>query len=185
DLVDYSPVDDEQVALVDAYTEKMVDLAVKLVGDALTDLRPATLSQGTGRCTFAVNRRNNREAVVPTLLAAGTPLAGPVDHDVPILTVTRPDGSLAAVLFGYACHPTTLSFTQWCGDYPGFAQLEIEAEHPGTQAMFVNTCGGDQNPLPRRTVELCEKYGHMLATGVEEALKAPLTPVSPGLKTAF
>ena len=31
--------------------------------------------------------------------------------------------------------------------------------------MFVNTCGGDQNPLPRRKVELCEKYGHMLADG--------------------
>ena len=51
--------------------------------------------------------------------------------------------------------------------------------------MFVNTCGGDQNPLPRRTVELCEKYGHMLADAVEEALKQPLKPVSPSLKTAF
>ncbi len=51
--------------------------------------------------------------------------------------------------------------------------------------MFVNTCGGDQNPLPRRKVELCEKYGHMLADGVEEVLKQPLKPVSPGLRTAF
>ena len=51
--------------------------------------------------------------------------------------------------------------------------------------MFVNTCGGDQNPLPRRKVELCEKYGHMLADGVEEALKQPLKPVSPALRTAF
>ncbi len=33
-----------------------------------------------------------------------------------------------AVLFGYACHPTTLSFTTWCGDYPGFAQLELERQ---------------------------------------------------------
>lgn len=185
DLVDYYPVEAEQVALVDAYTEKMVDLAVELVGDALQDLRPAKLQQGKGTCSFAVNRRNNREADVPALLAAGTPLAGPVDHDVPILTVTRPDGSLAAVLFGYACHPTTLSFTYWCGDYPGFAQIEIEQQHPGAMALFVNTCGGDQNPLPRRTVELCEKYGHMLAVGVEEALQQPLTPVSPTLKTAF
>jgi hypothetical protein len=89
------------------------------------------------------------------------------------------------VLFGYACHPTTLSFMTWCGDYPGFAQVEIEKAHPGTTAMFVNTCGGDQNPLPRRKVELCEKYGHMLAVGVEEAIKQPLKPVQPKLKTAF
>ncbi len=104
---------------------------------------------------------------------------------LPVMTVTRPDGSLAAVLFGYACHPTTLSFTTWCGDYPGFAQLELEQQHPGAMAMFVNTCGGDQNPLPRRSVELCQKYGHMLATAVEQALAQPLKPVSPGLRTAF
>ncbi|MFO1092379.1 MAG: neutral/alkaline non-lysosomal ceramidase N-terminal domain-containing protein [Planctomycetaceae bacterium] len=185
DLVDYYPVEAEQVALVDAYTEKMVDLTVQLVGAALDDLQPATLQQGQGECTFAVNRRNNREADVPALIESGQPLAGPVDHTVPILTVSRPNGSLAAVVFGYACHPTTLSFTTWCGDYPGFAQLEIEQQHPGAQAMFVNTCGADQNPLPRRKVELCEKYGHMLAVGVEEALRGELTPVTPGLKTAF
>ena len=51
--------------------------------------------------------------------------------------------------------------------------------------MFVNTCGGDQNPLPRRSVELCQRYGHLLAVGVEEALSQPLTPVSAGLRTAF
>ncbi len=138
-----------------------------------------------GKTTFAVNRRNNREADVPQLLAQGTPLKGPVDHAVPVLTVTRPDGTLAAVLFGYACHPTTLSFSTWCGDYPGFAQLEIEKNHPGTTALFVNTCGGDQNPLLRRSVELCQRYGHMLAVAVEEVLKQPFKPVSPGLRTAF
>jgi hypothetical protein len=133
-----------------------------------------------------VNRRNNREADVPALLAAGKALVGPVDHTVPVMTVTGKDDNLRAILFGYACHPTTLSFTKWCGDYPGYAQVEIEKNHPGTLAMFVNTCGGDQNPLPRRKLELCQKYGHMLAVGVEEALKKkPLRPVAPGLKTAF
>jgi hypothetical protein len=139
---------------------------------------------GAGKTTFAVNRRNNSEAEVPRLIAEGK-LKGPVDHTVPVLTVTRPDGKLAAVLFGYACHPTTLSFFTWNGDYPGFAQVEIETNHPGVAAMFVNTCGGDQNPLPRRSVELCQKYGHMLATAVEEVLKQPLQPVSGGSRTSF
>ena len=152
DLVDYYLVDEEQVALVDEYTDQMVTATVKLVGEALQALAPASIQIGSGKATFAVNRRNNREADVPALIAAGTPLVGPVHHSVPVLTVTRPDGKLEAVLLGYACHPTTLSFMTWCGDYPGFAQLEIEKLHPGTTAMFVNTCGGDQNPLPRRTV---------------------------------
>lgn len=185
DLVDYYPVEAEQVALVDEYTALMIEKLVAMVGEALARLEPARLQQGQGRTTFAVNRRNNREADVPDLLAAGVPLVGPVDHSVPVLTVTRMDGRLDAILFGYACHPTTLSFTKWCGDYPGFAQLELERNHPGATAMFVNTCGGDQNPLPRRSVELCERYGHMLAEAVEAVLKEPLQPVSPGLRTAF
>lgn len=185
DLLDYYPVDPEQEQLVAAYTDQMVTRTVELVTAALANLAPATLAQGQGRATFAVNRRNNREPDVAALLAAGTPLVGPVDHSVPVLTVTRPDGQLAAVLFGYACHPTTLSFTTWCGDYPGYAQLQLERAHPGTMAMFVNTCGGDQNPLPRRKVELCADYGKQLAEGVEGALLGKLEPVSPRLQTAF
>lgn len=185
DLVDYYPVDEEQVGLVGEYTDLMVTRTVTLIGEALQKLAPAHLRIGEGRATFAVNRRNNREADIPSLLEQGTPLVGPVDHSVPVLTVTRPDGRLDAILFGYACHPTTLSFYTWCGDYPGFAQLELEERHPGALAMFVNTCGGDQNPLPRRKVELCQRYGHLLAIGVEEALNKPLRPVSAGLRTAF
>lgn len=185
DLIDYYPVDAEQEKLVAEYTDLMVQRTIELVGEALGKLAPANLQYGEGRATFAVNRRNNREADVPDLMAKSVPLVGPVDHAVPVMTVTRPDGLLEAVLFGYACHPTTLSFTTWCGDYPGFAQLEIESKHPGATAMFVNTCGGDQNPLPRRTVPLCEKYGHLLATAVEEVLATPLKPVSGGIAAAY
>ena len=185
DLVDYYPVEDEQVELVSEYTELMQSKLVAMIGEALSNLSPAILRIGDGSTTFAVNRRNNREADVPALLAQGTPLAGPVDHSVPVMTVTRSDGCLEAILFGYACHPTTLNFLTWCGDYPGFAQLELEQNHPGATAMFVNTCGGDQNPLPRRSVELCQRYGHMLAVAVEDVLKQPLKSVSPGLRTAF
>lgn len=185
DLVDYYPVEEEQVAQVEQYTTQMETELVALVHEALKQLSPATLKQGAGMTGFAVNRRNNREAEVGELLAQGTPLKGPVDHAVPVMTVTRPDGKLEAVLFGYACHPTTLSFTNWCGDYPGFAQLALEQQHPGTTAMFVNTCGGDQNPLPRRSVLLCERYGRMLAQAVEETLTKDLQTISPKLRSAF
>jgi len=185
DLIDYYPVEAEQEALVAAYTDRMVERTISLVENALKNLSPATLEQGMGQATFAVNRRNNREVDVPMLLAKGEPLKGPVDHQVPVLKITRPDGKIVGILFGYACHPTTLSFNTWCGDYPGFAQLELEQTYPGAMALFVNTCGGDQNPLPRRTVALCAQYGHQLAVGVKEAMAGPFTPVGDGLHTAF
>ncbi len=186
DLIDYYPVEAEQEELVRIYTDQMIELTVVTVARALERLAPASLAHGRGTTNFAVNRRNNKEADVPQLLAEGKPLLGPVDHDVPVLTVSRPDQSLMAIVFGYACHPTTLSFTTWCGDYPGFAQIEIEQAYPDAQAMFVNTCGGDQNPLPRRTVELCQKYGHMLADAVKQTVaQKTFTAVSPQLDTRF
>jgi len=185
DLVDYYPVEAEQEKLVEEYTTLMETKLVSLVGESLNNLAPATLATGRGKAIFAVNRRNNREADIAALLEKGEPLKGPVDHAVPVMTVTGRNGKRTAILFGYACHPTTLNFTQWCGDYPGFAQIALEKNHPTAVSMFVNTCGGDQNPLPRRKVELCEKYGAMLADAVEEVLKKPLKPVAPGLKTAF
>ncbi len=96
-----------------------------------------------------------------------------------------PTGALQAIVFGYACHNTTLDWYRWCGDYAGFAQEKLEAAHPGVTAMFYTGCGADQNPLPRRTVELCRKYGQLLAAGVETALAGSSRELTPTLKTAL
>ena len=185
DLVDYYPLDDEQHRLVNDYSDWMEGQIVEAVAEALANLQPAQLLKGEGKCTFAVNRRENSEAEVPQLRAEGQALKGAVDHYVPVLAARGEDGKLLGVLFGYACHPTTLSFTTYCGDYPGFAQLNLEAAHPDAAAMFFNTCGADQNPIPRRQVELCERYGKMLADAVEEVIAGPMQPVSSGLRSAF
>jgi hypothetical protein len=79
-------------------------------------------------------------------------LKGPFDHDVPVLKVSA-GKKVRAIVFGYACHATVLSFYQWSGDYPAFAQIELGKAHAGTMALFWAGCGADQNPLPRRTVQ--------------------------------
>ena len=79
---------------------------------------------------------------------------------------------MRALVFGYACHNTTLSDYEFCGDYAGFAQQYVEETHPGTTAMFVVGCGADQNPTPRRTMEWAQQHGRALANAVEAALVA-------------
>ena len=185
DLVDYYPSDSLQKQRVMEYTLWMEDRIMEAVEEAWNNLRPAHLLKGEGVCTFAVNRRENKEDQVPDMIRNNIPFKGPVDHSVPVLAIKAPDGKLLGVLFGYACHPTTLSHNHWSGDYPGYAQIAIEKNYPGAQAMFFNTCGGDQNPLPRRTVALCEQYGAMLGGAVLDQLKTPLTPVRASLSTAF
>jgi hypothetical protein len=157
--------------LVADYTEMLKNKVVECVDKALAARAPARVSWGNGTCDFAVNRRENKEADVIRLRAEGATLKGPFDHGVPVLAVHGDDGKIKAVVFGYACHATTLSFYQWCADYPGFAYYELQKRHPGAIAMFWAGCGADQNPLPRRTVELAEQYGKRLADSVDAVLK--------------
>jgi hypothetical protein len=183
-LYDIYPLDDKQRALIEEYSAELEEKVVKTVGEALSNLAPARLAAGQGQTGFAVNRRNNPEGNVPKLIQENG-LQGPVDHSVPVLAVYLPNGNLKAVLFGYACHNTTMSFNKWCGDYAGFAQMALEKSHTNATAMFFMGCGADQNPLPRRQLELAERYGQMLASAVEEVLLARAKTLPPKLQTTM
>ncbi len=177
-------LDADQQKLVAEYADNLRKKLVDLVGAAVADLAPADLAWGNGRASFAVNRRTNKEADVPALRDLGR-LRGPVDHDVPVLSVRDKAGKVRAVLFGYACHATVMDYYKWSGDYPGFAQLALEKTYPGAVALFWAGCGADQNPLPRRQVALSEKYGRLLAGAVEAVVSAPMNPVRGPLATAY
>lgn len=179
-VASFGPKEEKQVQNYSDFLRKSI---AKAVEQALTQMKPAQLSWGNGTATFAVNRRTNKEADVPQLRKAGT-LKGPSDHDVPVLVVKHQD-KVVGVVFGYACHNTVLSGFEWSGDYAGFAQADIEQLVPGCQAMFWAGCGGDQNPLPRRTVDLAREYGRQLADAVVKTIKSPLAPVAGNLTTRY
>ena len=184
-MYDITPAQWKQV---EAYTKFLIDNVVAVVGEALGKLQPVEVRWGSGRATFAVNRRENKEAEVPKLREQRVTLKGPSDHDVPVLAVYDLKGNLISVAFGYACHATTLSFQNWSADYCGFACLELTRRHPNVIPLFWAGCGADQNPIPRRTYELAEAYGRRLAAAVHEAtqkrgegelktLSGPIKPV--------
>jgi len=86
---------------------------------------------------------------------------------------------------GYACHPTVLDGYLWSGDYPGFAQIELEKTYPGATAMFFMGAGADQNPLPRLTVGLARQYGKELAAAVERVLEEDMRKLSPQFSASY
>jgi hypothetical protein len=106
-------------------------------------MQPARLRWAQDSAGFAANRRT---AINPD---------GPVDHSVPVLAIERRDGSLAGLLFGYACHNTTLpaSFVSYHGDYAGVAKVELERRHPGVTALFIRAAA-PRMTHPRGTIEL-------------------------------
>jgi len=174
--------DDEEAKLV-KYIAWLEDRIVEAADAAVADLKPAHLQVAQSTAGFGFNRR------IPTAngITAGQNPNGVVDRDVPVLYVTGSDGKPRGILFGYACHNTTLSFQLYCGDYAGFAQAELE-RHYGVPAMFVMGCGGDMNPFPRHGpmgLQHAETHSKELAAAVIKAIGGQQREVHGPLKVAY
>ena len=164
------------------YNAFLTEKIVGIIGEALQALGPATISYGHARCGFAMNRRLKSDKPTGDPYLNSPNPEGVVDHDVPVLTVTTADNKLSAVVFGYACHNTSMSIKQWHGDYAGHAQAMIEEAHPGTIALFMMGCGGDQNAYPRFSPIFSMRHGQSLATAVEAAIDAKPKTISGPLR---
>jgi len=180
-LYDIYPLDQQKIRDIEEYSARLADQIVILVGEAIQSMEPVNIYSQNGVTRFAVNRRNN----VASTINSKTELQGPSDHAVPVFKVVDRQGDLMAVAFGYACHPTVLDGYLWSGDYPGFAQIELEKMYPGTTAMFFLGAAGDQNPIPRRSVGLAKQYGKELAAAVERVLEEDMNELSPKLITSY
>lgn len=156
-------------AHIDQYTRELEDMVEKVALAALRDRRPARLSWQISKAFFAANRR--------------TP-GGPVDDDLPFLTVTDANGKLRAILANYACHCTTLggNFVQFCGDWAGYAQEYLEKDHPGAIVLTAVGCAADANPKPRGTLEQTQQHGHEFAEAVNHSLEHTGFPLNDKLE---
>lgn len=170
-----------EIGKIRSYSVTLEEKIITLVGEAIRSMVPVQLYAQNGITRFQVNRRNNNEAT----LNSRTELHGPNDYAVPVLKVTDTSGNLTAVVFGYACHNTTLKGYQWCGDYAGFAQIELEKLHPGVTAMFFQGAGADQNPLPRGSVFLAQQYGRSLAAATDRVLNDEMRKLSPVITSVY
>lgn len=176
----YNLSDSDLVALVD-YSQKLKTAMIKAVGSAVAGMTEGEISVGHGTAGFAMNRRQSTTNGV----IIGVNKQGLTDHDVPVLKFTSKEGKTLAILFGYACHNTTLSGYELSGDYAGFAQDEVERIYPGTIAMFMAGCGADQNPEPRRTIESVKSHGMELGIAVRKTIEGGLANTGTSLKTSF
>ncbi|WP_121744842.1 neutral/alkaline non-lysosomal ceramidase N-terminal domain-containing protein [Natronorubrum halophilum] len=171
---------DRDEDLVAAYREYVDGVLLEVIGDALDDLEPASLSQYSASCAIAMNRRRPTEDGI----GFDPHPDGPVDHDLPVLTAETADGATKAVLFGYACHPTVgmAHCNEVNGDWPGYAMAELEETFEDATAVFVIGCAGDQKAYPQGTRDLVHRHAQTAVTAVERALVTEPRPVRGPLK---
>ncbi|GMV97196.1 MAG: hypothetical protein AMXMBFR83_15550 [Phycisphaerae bacterium] len=171
------PIPADQQERIDRYTARLTDLIEQAALDALADRRPGRVSWAEGRAGFAANRRAVKDG---KYVGFGVNPDGPVDHTLPMLAISGPDGRLRAVVVNYACHCTTLeaNFNQVCGDWAGFVQEYVERAHPGSLCLVTIGCGADANPNPRGRLEDAQRHAREIADEVDRLLKGSLRPLS-------
>ena len=186
------------------YSQVFMEKVCSLIEPAVADLQPATLDFAMGSSTMAVNRRQ--------LNAEGKSIGmrpeprGPIDMDVPVLRVLTPEGKVRVVIFGYACHPTTMGGYLIGPDFPGYARDWIAAAYPECLPMYLQGCGGDIKPryvrlrapytdankppgvfgyvLLAEPLDTVKEIGHELGRAVVCATCVPCRPLEPILRGA-
>lgn len=170
--------DPEEARTIQAYSALLREKLVEVVKSSLAHFEPVTMEHGVGYAGFAMNRRVYRgEKVV-----FGDNPDGPVDRKVPVLRVTSADGKVRAVVFGYACHGTSVrDGDDWytvSGDYMGYAREALEEHQPGALAMYVPGFGADSDPSPRGPLLRAKQHGLELAGAVMGVLNRPMRKVA-------
>jgi neutral ceramidase len=175
----------EERERINNYSRLLRAKLVETVGAALTNFQPAWLEQGTGRATFAMNRRVYADDKV----VFGDNPDGPADWDVPVLRIKTTDGTLRAIVFGYSCHGTSVrTGDDWyvvSGEYMAYARQHLETLHPGATAMFLTGMGADSDPAPRGRLLDAKRHGLELAGAVVGVLDHPMRPVRGAFKLAY
>ena len=167
------------------YTRDLENKLVDLAGAALGKMESVTLAYGVGRAHFALNRREKTDKGI----RLGKNPSGPTDESVPILRVQNAQDKPIAIVFGYACHNTTHrpDMMRIDPDFAGYAQDRIEADYPGSTALFVTGCAGDADPHPFGKLEMAREHGQELGAAVKFALDQPamLSTVDGSLRAVF
>ena len=172
DKVEFFKIPPEFAAKIEPYGRWLTDALSELVDRALSSLQPVQLFARRTAAAFASNRR---------------PISHGVDHDVPVLEARDDAGRTRAIVFGYACHNTSIDPMdgRYSGDWAGFAQSQLEEQHPGATALFVTGAAADQNPDPRYRLELSQQYGAQLADAVEASLAGDGITIEGDLAVAY
>lgn len=127
------------------YTGLATKALIEAVRTARDRLEPARIAFGTGVSLANINRRARD---VDGRISLGLNPDGPVDRQFNLIRLSRPDGSLIALIANYAMHGTVMSGQNLkiSGDGPGTVTAYLEEKLGGT-VLYVNGAAGNIAPI--------------------------------------
>ncbi len=165
--------------LIRPYLARLADQVTRAIEEARESLAPAWLTFGQGRCQLARNRDYWDEEA--QRFVCGYNPGASADDTLLVARVTGDDGQTRAVLFNYACHPTTLAWQNrlLSPDFVGAARAVLEQAF-GAPALFLQGASGDLGPRDNYVGDpaIADRNGRQLghaAAAVVESLPPPGT----------
>jgi hypothetical protein len=139
------------------YAATVKDALVAAVKDAAGKLQPARIGFGQGISMANINRRAKD---VDGQVSLGLNPDGPVDRQIGLIRLERPDGSPIALVANYAMHGTVMSGQNLLvsGDGPGTVSAYVE-QKLGAPVLYINGAAG--NIAPIYSVYPDPKSGHL------------------------
>ena len=127
------------------YTAAVQKALIDAIKEARTKLAPARLASGTGFSAANINRRARDPQGVISL---GLNPDGPVDRQIGLIRLEKPDGSLISLIANYSMHATALGPQNKLisGDALGTVSAYLE-EKLGAPVLLINGAAGDLAPI--------------------------------------
>lgn len=153
---------------------------------SIESMEDVDIYKGKSYCDIGINRRlilNGKCDFSPNE-------DGPVNKEVTVLKFIGKNG-IKAVLFNYACHPSTLDTDFISSDFPGEARRTVEEAYEGkVVTAFVQGCCGDirvktvkDGSFIAGTLEDVKIFGKELGNRVIEACNGGMEKIIPNLST--
>lgn len=131
--------------------QRIFDLALEAVGEAIENLRPVKWGYGEGRSYLNVNRDLPND---DGYFTQGEYYDGPSDKTLAVLKLVDDDGNLVAAVLNYCAHAVMTMGARdvdgkmkVSGDFPGFTCDWLEKKNPGAVVLWTSGAAGDQNAI--------------------------------------
>jgi hypothetical protein len=125
------------------YLKYLVDQVVLAIQKAMETVEIVEIERTSSSCNIGINRR---KIIEENVLMAPNP-NGVIDKELIVIKFMNRSEQLKAVLFHYACHPTTTGDNFISSEFPGAASERIEQEfNENIVAGYLQGCCGDIRP---------------------------------------
>ncbi len=155
------------------------------IAAALDDLQPTRIEHGVHRAHFGVSRRLPDPDIGTVSMRPNED--GYYDPEMPVFAFYR-DHELAAVLYSYACHPTSKNKLLISADWPGHVAQGLRQElGEGVITSFAQGAGASVMPRvqEREGEEKCAAYWRQVAGEIADFVRAgEMQPIDLSLAAA-